>query len=219
MTARGTIYLNRELRRIKKFNFIYVAAAVVIALFALFCGCKNPDTEIYQPNTVFPQAFNGYLKDRKVYVTSVGQSVEMMQLMRNMDAVGVSYAEDSLLAPETPEKGSVVFLVVGCSIKSLIENGLTKESEMERAEEFVLRGRAGKYDIVCWHVGGAARRGETSDSFIQLLFANCSLALFKAEGNTDLKLSDWAMSGGVPYCQIENNMADVLKMLAGDQNV
>lgn len=185
----------------------------------MLCGCVKEDAGIYQPNTVFPEQYKGYISGKKVYVTSVGQSVEVMQLMLNMNAVGIEYVEDSLLSPATPERGAVIFLVVGCSIKSLIENGLTKDSEMKRAEEFVSRYRSGQYDIVCWHVGGAARRGETSDSFIQMLFANCSLALFRAEGNTDLKLSDWAMSGGAPYCQIENNMAEVLKMLAGDEDV
>lgn len=216
------IYLNRASKSTKKFNIFTVLLAIAAFMTAIFCcACKTGDTsDCYEPNTVFPPEFVGYLKDKKVYVTSAGQSVEIINLVLNMDTVdGLEYEENSLLEAHEVEQGAVVFIVVGCSIKSLAESGLSKESELKRSQEFVTASKQGKFDIICWHIGGVARRGATSDTLIEYLFANCSLALFRADGNSDLKLSDWADSGGVPYLQFESNIASVLRLLTGENDV
>lgn len=216
--------MNRVFQNTKKLNIrvIWVLLAFALAacvIFASACASVEERRE-YDPNTEFPSDFVGFIEGRQVYVTSIGQSVEMLQLVLNMDALpDLSYTENSVLKADEVERGAVVFMVVGCSIKSLTESGITKEAEYERAQDFVAAANSGAFDIVCWHIGGVARRGSTSDSFIEYLFGNCSLALFKAEGNSDLKLSDWAGNAGVPYCQFENNMVSILRMLMGADNV
>ena len=215
-------YLNRVLKSTEKFNILLrlvIFAVLLTAIFCCSCTAKTPP-EAYEPNTAFPAEFSGFLKDRKVYLTSVGQSAEFVNLMLNMDAVeGLEYEQDSLLNADEVEEGAVVLIVVGCSIKSLAESGLSKESELARSQNFVKNAKQGKFDIICWHIGGVARRGSSSDTLIEYLFANCSLALFRAEGNSDLKLSDWAIAGGVPYCQFESNMASILRLLIGAGDV
>lgn len=211
--------MNRELQSIKKSEVLLKIAALVAAFFAaVFCCACIPRTpeNVYEPNTQFPPEYVGLINQKRVYLTSIGQAVEIIKLLRNMDSVGgINYVDSSLLKAEEVEQGAVVFVVVGCSIKSLAESGLTKESEMLRARDFVQQAAAGKFTLVCWHVGGVARRGATSDTFIEYLFGNCHLALFNKEGNSDLKLSDWAIASSVPYCQFESNMAEILRKLKG----
>ncbi len=214
--------LNRESGKKRIFNML----AKIFALFALiivltFCGCVKPEPpSVYEPNTQFPQEFSGLIKDKKVYVTSVGQSVEMNVLISNMNAVeGLEYTGDSLLDAGKVEDGSVVFIVVGCSLKSLTESNISKDTEMVRARAFAAKAKSGKITLVCWHIGGPDRRGTTSDSFIEYLFTNCSLALFKATGNGDLRLSDWAIAGGVPYMQFDEASTVVLNALMGYSDV
>ena len=213
------IYLNKESKNTGKFNIFATILALLMAVI-LCCACTVPPTDgQYEPNTEFPSEFKGFIRGRKIYVTSIGQSVEFVNLMRNMDTVeGLDYEENVLLNANEVEHGSVVFIVVGCSIKSLAESGLTKESEKLRSQNFVAAAERGEFDLICWHIGGVARRGSTSDTLIEYLFGNCSLALFKAEGNADMKLSDWAKAGGTPYCQFESNIVNMLRLLVGEDN-
>lgn len=226
------ICLNKASQSTKKYKhsftraFLHAARLIILAALAalvpVFSACRNDQPAVlsYEPNVLFPYQFSGFAKDKKIYLTSIGQSVEIMQLMLTMNTFdGLEYTEDNLLEADEVEEGAVVFIVVGCSIKSLTENGLTKESETERAQAFIDRAADGDFGLVCWHLGGVARRGATSDSLIELLFGNCDLALFKAEGNYDNKLSDWAISGNVPYCQFRTNATDMLSRLLGVTDV
>lgn len=225
--------MNRESLNTKKYDvraasalwralaFALLAAALALAAaFAPACRQAAPAHSSYTPNTAFPEQFYGYAAGKKVYITSIGQSVELIQLTLTMTALGMSdYTEDNLLEASEVEEGAVVFVVVGSSLKSLTENGLTRESEAERAKAFIARAERGDFGLVCWHIGGVARRGSTSDSLIELLFGNCDLALFRAESNYDLKLSDWAIAAGVPYCQFGSGMTDTIKQLFGGADV
>lgn len=213
--------MKKVLRNTKINKLSALLFAIVMVFTMTLFGCKTePPPADYTPNEVFPKEFIGLTQGKKVYATSIGQSMDILTFERSISAVEeIDCVIDPLLEVENVDNGSVVFAVVGCSIKSLTANGLTKESELKRIQRFISAYNESKITLVCWHLGGVARRGATSDSIIQTAFGNCSLAIFKADGNVDLKLSDWANSGSVPYCQFDSSIPLILRYLAGANNV
>ncbi|MCM1043433.1 MAG: DUF6305 family protein [Corallococcus sp.] len=212
--------MNRALQNTPKTK--RVAAVVLVLVLALAAaGCVDVPIAPYLPNEEFPAEFAGLIQGKAVYVTSIGQSPDLEVLSRAMKGVGIAHTKNSLLAADSVENGSVVFLVVGCSMKAMAEFDVTRASELKRAERFCGRASRGEITVVAWHLGGVARRGSVSDSLIKEVFQNCQLALFTADGNVEdadgnLNLSDWAISAGVPYCQISGNLPYILKNLYGE---
>ena len=211
--------MNRVSRSTEKFNLLFLvfvwATAIVVALLS---SCSQPSGKLsYEPNSTFPQEFSGFAAGRKLYVTSIGQSKDIMIFTLRLDKAveGVQYTDNQLLEADEVEMGALVFAIVGSSLKGLAEGGLTKESETERAKKFAEASKSGKFELVSWHIGGVLRRGTTSDGFIELLFANSRLALFSQEGNEDGALSDCARKYGVPYCQYDASMTQILNKLFG----
>lgn len=192
------------------------------------CGCGkktdvvSADPDTYEPNTVLPAEFGGYLAGKKLYLTSLGQSGDISRLALQLDGENIEYTRDNVLFASNVESGSVVFVVVGCSIKGMAESGLTPDTEIARAQKFFERSKNGEIQIVAWHIGGPTRRGYTSDTLIEYVFTRAQLDLFTANGNIingdgNLDLSNWAREGSVPYCQITDfsPIPEILKILTG----
>ena len=207
-------YLNREWKNTKnKFNTLFVLL-VLMAVLTLSACKPVVVAPSYQPSSVLPDEAYGMVYGKRLYLTSIGQALDIETLAANLDHYPeISYIMDNELYASEVESGSVVFIAVGCSFKALTESGLTKQSETERAEEFIRRANNGEISIVSWHIGGVARRGSTSDSLIELLFKNSQLALFTAAGNNDLFLSDWAIEADVPYCQFGTSIVEVIECM------
>ncbi len=217
--------MNRVSKSTGKTEYFAFALAAVLAVVLIFAaGCvPQVDDPPYEINTVFPSSFEGAASGKKIYATSVGQSYDLATLSVYMDGVGLTYDRDSLLTADRVETGSVVFLVVGCSVKAMAEFDVTKETELRRAEAFVSRAAKGEITVIAWHIGGVARRGSVSDSLIKYVFQNVQLALFTADGNIleaddSRSLSDWAVEADVPYCQMSGNIPEILQKLAGRES-
>ena len=206
------IYLNKESKNTGKFKILSV---VLVAMLIVLSACQpTVQPPLYQPQSTLPEMARGLVYGKKLYLTSIGQALDIETLASSMNTLqDISYTMDNLLNASEVEEGSVVFITVGCSFKALTESGLTKESEGERAQQFIDRADRGEITLVSWHIGGIARRGATSDSLVEMLFKQSDLVLFTEAGNRDLFLSDWAIAGGVPYCQFTTSISDVLQYL------
>ena len=185
---------------------------VLIALFLIsFTGCKRneekPNNHLsYESN--IPSSFEGILKKKKLYITSIGQSFDMGNFMYYLEYLkeeySFEYIDDSLLDAKDVEDDAIVFIFVGCSIKAMQESGLTIESEKARAKDFIDKRNEGKITIVSWHTGGNARRGQTSDGLISEVVKESDLFIFVKEGNDDYFLSDTAVKNNVPLYEIDS---------------
>ena len=185
---------------------------MILMLFSAF-GCTDPVSPA-PANEVFPSEFKGFLQDKRIYLTSIGQSIEVEDLSENLKGFSeIRYIQDNFLDALEIEYGSVVFAVVGCSIKAMSESGISTESELMRTREFTRRAENGEIYLITWHIGGMARRGSTSDVFIREMIADSTLFLFSETGNQDGMLSAWAERAETPYCQFRTGIADMLRNL------
>ena len=125
-------------------------------------------------------------------LTSAGQSADfqMVKTMLKMNKVE-NYTEDALLTPETmPEEVGAIIIVIGGSSKGLGAAGIDADQELVRLENVVKYATEKEIPIIAMHIGGAARRGELSDKFIEPIIAAAKAAVVVEEANTADKLFD-----------------------------
>ena len=188
---------------------------MLLIILMMFCGffvaCKSNEEEpkhheSYESN--IPSEFEGILKTKKLYITSIGQSFDMGNFMYYLEYLkeeyNFEYVDDSMLLANEVEDGAIVFIFVGCSIKAMQESGLTIDSEMARARDFLKKKEEGKITIVTWHTGGNARRGATSDDLIKNVVKGSDLFIFVKTGNEDMFLSDTAVNNNIPLYEIDS---------------
>ena len=182
----------------------------------MFCGffvaCKSDDGKELKHHESYesdiPSSFEGILKTKKLYITSIGQSFDMGNFMYYLEYLkeeyNFEYVDNSMLLANEVEDDAIVFIFVGCSIKALQESGLSLESEKTRANDFLRKRNEGKITIVSWHTGGNARRGATSDELISYVLGGCDLFIYAKGGNEDYFLSDTAINNNVPLYEIDS---------------
>ena len=190
----------------------YILIFIIIFLILFSFSCKDNKEEIihhdeYESN--IPTEFNGILKEKKLYLTSIGQSPDMNNFLVYLDYLkeeyDIEYVDNTELSARDVEDGSIVFIFVGCSIKALQESGTSVEEEKTRAKDFIKKHDDGLITIVSWHIGGNPRRGATSDIFTDLMLDGSDLFIFVKSGNSDSFLSDTAINKNVPLYEIEKS--------------
>ena len=113
----------------------------------------------------------------------------------------------------------MVFVFVGCSVKALGESGTSIEDELERTSNFMKQLEKKKITMIGLHTGGQARRGSTSNQFIESVFSNSSFNIFVESGNFDGMLTSLSVENTIPCYQIINvtELINTMKLLSGDE--
>ncbi len=125
-------------------------------------------------------------------LTSAGQSADfqMVKTMLKMNKVE-NYTEDALLKPETvPEGTGTIIVVIGGSSKGLGAAGIDADQELVRIDSIIKHAEEKEIPILAMHIGGAARRGELSDKFIEPVVAAADACIVVEEANVADKLFD-----------------------------
>ena len=207
-----------------KNNFIKIICLIIISFsLLLFNSCSNQKDITNNPQTadytVFPDEMEGIIKDKNIYVTSIGQDAEMIKFqLSTLEKQSLfDYTIDTFLNASDVKEGSVVFAFVGCSIKALSESSTSKEKETQRANEFIALKQKNDITLIVIHAGGNARRGSTSDSLIELMFSNSNFNIFVSSGNFDGFLTKISNDNNVMCYQIENSLSlkDTVEKLYG----
>ena len=193
------------MKQIKRYLSIFLIFVVI--LFGVACKDNNENKIHYEYESSMPESFDGILKEKKLYITSIGQSMDMENFLVYLeylkDEYNFEYVEEAYLNAKDVEDDAIVFVFVGCSIKAMQESGTSVESEKARAKGLIELRNSGKIKIVSWHTGGNSRRGATSDDLIEFMLKGSDLLIFAKSGNEDLFLSDIAVSNNVPLFEIE----------------
>lgn len=183
---------------------------VIILLLSLvtIASCKKNDKKEkphIENNNIFPSEFVNITKNKKVYLTSFGQSKEVEDLgLFLYKSQKIDYVQDNKLEIEDVEENAIVFAVVGCSIKGLEAQNTTKAKEIERCKKFVTAKTEGKITLITWHLGGMSRRGTTSDEIISVALAGSNFSIYVVSGNEDGYLSTILSENGISYYSITN---------------
>jgi len=147
-----------------------------------------------------------------VLLTSVGQSADSATMGTLLKKAGVEYVDNGVATADDLDGVGVVFVAAGASTKGLGNAGITIEDEMARAEALLAACKEKGISVVCCHIGGSARRGGTSDQFIQLVMDYSNYMIVVADGNTDGLFTDYCAANSIPLTLVKS-MANVLTPL------
>ena len=148
--------------------------------------------------------FAGLCKDRKVYLTTLGQSdidtviniieaaseaIPVNEINHGNEAlINAVSRKNDLVAGEVAKDGDklpVVLLVTGSSGKGLGAAGTNWEAEKARGEAFAIAADSNQMILIVLHVGGDARRGTTTDPILNAVCPSARLLLVVEGGNFD----------------------------------
>ncbi|MBC8576422.1 DUF6305 family protein [Yanshouia hominis] len=133
-----------------------------------------------------------------VLVTSAGQGGDTEAMDRVLQKAGVEHTLNATASASEVASAKTIFVVVGASMKGLGAAGVSVEQELARAKA-ALAGASEDAVIICAHIGGEARRGDTSDPFIELVMPLSDALIAVEGGNADGMLTQLADQEGIPY--------------------
>lgn len=219
----------------KKVITIIVSVLMIMTLAVSFAACNkdtgndgntgnggnnggNTDvTPSALDKTVSEAELKNIVGDGKLYATTIGQAdlAVVNNLIVKAGVAAADYTSDNMLTADKVEDGSTVFIVVGASGKGLGGAGTDAAAELVRATAF--KAKADKINIVCVHVGGANRRGDTSDPTIRVIAGCSKVILVFAEGNSDGLFTGIANDNSIPLYEYSKSakMLDSFKYLLG----
>ena len=133
-----------------------------------------------------------------VLVTSAGQGGDTEAMDRVLQKAGIEHTLNATASASEVASAKTIFVVVGASMKGLGAAGVSVEQELARAKA-ALAGASEDAVIICAHIGGEARRGDTSDPFIELVMPLSDALIAVEGGNADGMLTQLADQEGIPY--------------------
>lgn len=212
----------------KKVITIIVSVLMIMTLAVSFAACKDTgndgndggNTDVTPSDldkTVSEAELKNIVGTGKLYATTIGQAdlAVVNNLIVKAGVAAADYTSDNMLTADKVEDGSTVFIVVGASGKGLGGAGTDAAAELVRAKAF--KAKADKINIVCVHVGGANRRGDTSDPTIRVIAGCSKVILVFAEGNSDGLFTGIANDNSIPLYEYSKSakMLDSFKYLLG----
>lgn len=186
----------------------------ILVLFLSSCK-KTPEVEEID-TSVFPEAFLGIIGQKQIYVTSFGQTIDIEDIVRELDNLNVNYIRKNYLTNSEITNNSIIIMAIGCSIKGLQEAGTTVEAESERALEIINSKEEKNLTLIAFHIGGVERRGRTSDGLINSVMSNTDFNVFYKPGDYDGYLSRISSENEVPMYSYEfpSQLLSTLKKIA-----
>lgn len=175
-----------------------------IVLFLSGCVTKEPNN-FDNCNSIFPSEFNNIIGDRPLYLTSLGQSIDIENLIVRLEHYKITnYYRENILKSDSIRNNSVIFLVAGCSMKGLGDAGTNVDNEIQRAHDLLAQKESKNLTIIVFHIGGNERRGATSDRLIDEAFKISNLVIFLESGNKDGYLCEVVNKYELPHVAYSN---------------
>ncbi len=158
----------------------------------------------------------------KIYLTTFGQSEWSYaeSIVNGSTGANANATKNNLLAAADVETGSTVIAVVGFTSKGLA-GGITQASETARATAFGNKADANEIKLIILHLGGKARRGDSSDPMIAAVAPKADAVLIYDDGTAnggdyDKQFETWVGTTVPLYMWADElNMIDPLKTILG----
>jgi hypothetical protein len=112
---------------------------------------------------------------------------------------------------ELGDKKTLV-LVIGVSMKGLGAAGLDLDQEKTRVRGLIEEAQRKGIPLLCFHLGGEARRGELSDQMIEACLPYAQMAIVVKSGNKDGLFTQICTQKNIPLQEVDR-AADVQKSL------
>jgi hypothetical protein len=166
---------------------------VKLLIFSLFCLSITFNLGLEAKTSKF---------DLPVLITSAGQSIEAQMVSFNF--VQNKIPNKCIQMAENKDLDGIKTLIVvpGHSLKGLGSAGIDANMELNRVKKLVLDAKNKGIDIICIHIGGAARRGPTSQPFIEAALKYAKYCVVYADGNKDNYFNKRCQTAKIPLTVI-----------------
>ncbi|AER67480.1 hypothetical protein Tlie_1758 [Thermovirga lienii DSM 17291] len=139
-----------------------------------------------------------------IALTSVGQSPDAMMVRVVLKNMKVQNDYNNLMKAEDLKDQKVLIAVVGGSSKGLGAAGINKEEEKERAIKLIEAAKQKGMKVLVMHVGGAGRRGQLSDMFIEAVVPYADAVIVVKGGNDDGLFTKLLEGKNVPMIEADS---------------
>lgn len=126
-----------------------------------------------------------FIAESPALLTSAGQSADLQIVKVLLDRLRVPTILKNLARPDDLREAKTLVMVIGGSTKGLGAAGIDADGEMARVQSLLARAGETATKVLSLHVGGAARRGDLSDRFINAVVPRTGHLIVISEGNSD----------------------------------
>jgi hypothetical protein len=133
-----------------------------------------------------------------VLITSAGQSIEAATVNFHFEKANIKAVLENLAKPAKLEGMKTLVIVPGHSLKGLGSAGIDETSELARVNQLVEAAHTAGIPIICIHIGGKARRGTTSQPFIEASMKYAATCIVYAPGDEDGYFTDTCAKNDIP---------------------
>ena len=146
--------------------------------------------------------------EQPVLFTSAGQSadVQIGGVLAKRAGLTATLSKNATYQ-ELGDKKTLV-LVIGVSMKGLGAAGLDLDQEKIRVRGLIEEAQRKGIPLLCFHLGGEARRGELSDQMIEACLPNAQMAIVVKSGNKDGLFTQICTQKNIPLLEADR-IADV----------
>lgn len=136
--------------------------------------------------------------EKPIMLTSVGQSADVQMVKALLKKGGLESGFDKSITAEGLTNEKTLILAIGGSSKGLGAAGIKVEDELDRTAKSIKGARDKGIKIIGMHIGGAARRGELSDKFVNAAAPNVDYLIIVEEGNKDGLFTKMSTEKNIP---------------------
>lgn len=136
--------------------------------------------------------------EKPITLTSIGQSADVQMVKALLKKAKIDANFDKSVTKEGLKDEKTLILAIGGSSKGLGAAGIKVEDELERTEALIKGAKEKGIKIIGMHIGGAARRGELSDKFVNAAAPYADYLIVVEEGNKDGVFTKIAEEKNIP---------------------
>ena len=150
--------------------------------------------------------------EQPILLTSAGQSADVQLANVLIKKAGLDFSLVKLATGKDLEGRKTVVLVLGASLKGLGAAGLDLARERDRVTALLTAARDKNIPVFCLHLGGADRRGQTTDALVAAFLPLAKMAVIVKSGNRDGLFTKICRAKNIPLIEVEKTIDSTEKI-------
>ncbi len=144
--------------------------------------------------------------EQPLLLTSAGQSADVQLAGVLIKKAGLTYTLNKTASDKDLEGNKTLVLVLGASLKGLGAAGLDMAKEKARVEGLLAAAKSKNIPLLCLHLGGADRRGQTTDEMAAAYLPQAKMLIMVKSGNQDGFFTDICRQKNIPLIEVEKTV-------------